>query len=364
MKQRLRAVASVPALRSKALASSSAEGWITGGRSSTANAPGLGISLAPHAWNSEPVPAAQSNVLVCVRVRPANHATSRSLAVNDGEVDGSDAWLVDERAAGLVEASAMHASVLGGPAPEEWRFDAVRCGSENSSVYDVAARDLVLCVGSSSSHSRPADILGRSCMHGYDTSIFAYGQTASGKTFTLTGSPSNPGVIPLAVRDVFAFIRSNPSRDFLLRASYLELYNETLRDLLSPSSSDDDDPSAQQLRVRQDPSTGNFFAAGAREEVVSCEAHVEALLRRGETKRRVAGTEWNARSSRSHTVFAIVVESREAGSAGEGAVRLSRLSLIDLAGSERAAGQQERRAEGAFINKRSVLHPRSTEPRR
>lgn len=192
-------------------------------------------------------------------------------------------------------------------------------------------------------------------MHGYDTSIFAYGQTASGKTFTLTGSPSNPGIIPLSIRDVFSFIRSHPSRDFLLRASYLELYNETLKDLLA-----DGDEGGAGVKVRQDPATGNFFPAGVREEVVSCEAHVEALLQRGELRRRVAGTEYNARSSRSHTVFVVTVESRDAGDVeGHGVVRTSRLSLIDLAGSERAVSQAERRAEGAFINKRCVrLTPR------
>jgi centromeric protein E len=71
-------------------------------------------------------------------------------------------------------------------------------------------------------------------MDGYNAVVFAYGQTASGKTFTLTGSPSNPGIIPLAISDLFSQIRSTPDREFLLRASYLELYNEAIIDLLSP----------------------------------------------------------------------------------------------------------------------------------
>lgn len=76
-------------------------------------------------------------------------------------------------------------------------------------------------------------------MSGYNSVIFAYGQTASGKTFTLTGSQNDPGVIPRAVEDVFRFIKGveGKGREWVLRASYLELYNEMLCDLLGPSSS-------------------------------------------------------------------------------------------------------------------------------
>lgn len=78
---------------------------------------------------------------------------------------------------------------------------------------------------------------------------------------------------------------------------------------------------------------------------------MEELLIRGERNRHVSGTDWNARSSRSHTIFAIVVESR-AGAGADGIVRRSKACLIDLAGSERATSDSTRRAEGAFINKR------------
>lgn len=82
-------------------------------------------------------------------------------------------------------------------------------------------------------------------MEGFDACVFAYGQTASGKTFTLTGTASNPGIIPQAVKDVFAYIRSHPSKDFLLRASFIEIYNEQIKDLLAPENDG-------QIKIRQD----------------------------------------------------------------------------------------------------------------
>ena len=155
--------------------------------------------------------------------------------------------------------------------------------------------------------------------------------------------------------DVFAYIRAHPNKEFLLRASYLEIYNEQLRDLLAdpPAMGDDGRPMPLPMssipRIRQDTHTKRFFVAPLREEVVTAEASVHDLLRRGEQARHVGATDLNARSSRSHTVFQLVVESKS-----DGVVTASSLSLIDLAGSERATSQAERRAEGAFIN-RSLL---------
>jgi centromeric protein E len=135
-------------------------------------------------------------------------------------------------------------------------------------------------------------------MEGFNAVIFAYGQTASGKTFTLTGSPSNPGIIPRSVTDLFAQIRRTPDREFLLRASYLELYNETIIDLLSPS--------ARELTLSEGKKKGEVVINGLTECAVRTEEDVRGLLRRGEESRKVGQTDWNARSSRSHCVFRIV----------------------------------------------------------
>ncbi|GAA5848696.1 hypothetical protein JCM9279_002743 [Rhodotorula babjevae] len=286
--------------------------------------------------------AGRDNVLVCVRVRPP--AAKLAAAAAQGADDR--AWQVDERTGKLQQ-------YAGGP---EYTFDSIVTASRNEVVYEEAGQDLVLAA-----------------MEGFDAVIFAYGQTASGKTFVLSGNEANPGIIPQAVSDIFTYIRDHPEKEFLLRASYLEIYNESLKDLL--------DPTAGPLKVRQDEQK-RFFVHPLREEVVTTEAQVAALLSRGADNRHVGQTDFNERSSRSHSVFQMTIESRDDPSFApsgslltsppatprrpgaiqtpntprlapgtDGVVRMSRLSLIDLAGSEQATSQMERRSEGAFINK-------------
>lgn len=113
-----------------------------------------------------------------------------------------------------------------------------------------------------------------------------------------SGTSENPGIIPQAVSDIFAYIRSHPRKEFLLRASYIEIYNEQLKDLLAPET-------AGQVKVRQDDKR-RFFVSPLREEVVTNEQHVSQLLARGELNRHTGQTDYNARSSRSHTVFQMV----------------------------------------------------------
>jgi centromeric protein E len=135
-------------------------------------------------------------------------------------------------------------------------------------------------------------------MEGFNALIFAYGQTASGKTHTLSGSPSEPGIIPLSIRDLFAQIRSSPDREFLLRASYLELYNEALLDLLSTDG--------KELSLSEGKKKGEVVVNGLTEIAVRTEEDVKRLLSVGEENRSVGRTDWNSRSSRSHCVFRLV----------------------------------------------------------
>lgn len=174
----------------------------------------------------------KENVKVTVRIRPA--AAKLASSVGHGNLD--EAWEVNERGA----------IVLKGGNGVDYNFDAVVKSIDNEAIYQAAAKDLVeaaMCgydaVGKFlSSFSRLFRIETDRFL------VFAYGQTASGKTFTLGGSSDNPGITPRAVDDIFAYIREHPEKDFLLRASYLEIYNETLKDLLSPE--------ATGLRIRQD----------------------------------------------------------------------------------------------------------------
>lgn len=202
-------------------------------------------------------------------------------------------------------------------------------------------------------------------MEGYHGTVFAYGMTGTGKTFSMQGTATNPGVIPLAITDIFSYIRETPHREFLLRVSYLEIYNERIHDLLAgPVAGMNGQPGPQEeIKLREDSKRG-VYATPLKEEIVQSPTQLLRVIARGDNARRVAGTQFNARSSRSHAVVQIVVESRERAPGPvvnpttnkrsaiiPGGVRVSTLSLIDLAGSEKAAENKERRTEGSHINK-------------
>ena len=200
-------------------------------------------------------------------------------------------------------------------------------------------------------------------MEGYHGTVFAYGMTGTGKTFSMQGTATSPGVIPLAITDIFSFIRETPHREFLLRVSYLEIYNEKIHDLLKPLTDAHAGHGSQpeEIKLREDPKRG-VFASPLKEEIVQSPTQLLRVIARGDQSRRTRSTQFNAQSSRSHAVVQIVVESRERPMHGTGhkekrnplvpgGVRVSTLSMIDLAGSERAAENKERRTEGAHINK-------------
>ena len=197
--------------------------------------------------------------------------------------------------------------------------------------------------------------------NGYNASLFAYGQTGSGKSYSMMGSDDDPGIIPRVCMALFYLIRRHyetvasdinagsniePSdRQYSVEASYLEIYNERIRDLL--------DPSRTNLRVREHPQTGVFV-----ENLSTCavESYKDVcdLLEMGLEQRTTASTNMNSESSRSHSVFTIVIRMQSLLASGKTAVRLCKLCLVDLAGSERAASTGAtgaRLKEGANINK-------------
>ncbi|KAG8389762.1 hypothetical protein BUALT_Bualt01G0012300 [Buddleja alternifolia] len=193
-------------------------------------------------------------------------------------------------------------------------------------VYDIAAQHVV-----------------GGAMEGINGTVFAYGVTSSGKTHTMHGEQKSPGIIPLAVKDVFGIIQETPGREFLLRVSYLEIYNEVINDLL--------DPTGQNLRIRED--SQGTYVEGIKEEVVLSPAHALSLIASGEEHRHVGSNNFNLLSSRSHTIFTLTIESSlRGGNEGE-EVALSQLHLIDLAGSESSKTETTglRRKEGSYINK-------------
>lgn len=190
-----------------------------------------------------------------------------------------------------------------------------------------------------------------STLAGVNGTIFAYGQTSSGKTHTMQGDSTHPGVIPLAIKDVFDNIGTTPDREFLLRMSYLEIYNEMIRDLLTPEHDN--------LKIHETVDR-KIYVGNLTEEIVTNADDVFQLLAKGEGNRHVGVTNMNERSSRSHTIFRMVIESRERNvddprsSMSADPVKISCLNLVDLAGSERVGhtgAEGIRLKEGGHINK-------------
>ncbi|XP_019381629.1 PREDICTED: centromere-associated protein E isoform X1 [Gavialis gangeticus] len=191
----------------------------------------------------------------------------------------------------------------------------------------------------------------KSAVQGYNGTIFAYGQTASGKTYTMMGNETSVGIIPKAIHDIFKLICAIPDREFLLRVSYMEIYNETITDLLC------DNRKKKPLGIREDVNR-NTYVEDLIEEVVVAPEQVLEWIRKGEKNRHYGETKMNQHSSRSHTIFRMIIESRErsdpANTNCDGAVMVSHLNLVDLAGSERArqtGAEGLRLKEGCNINR-------------
>ncbi|KAL8283257.1 hypothetical protein RQP46_006035 [Phenoliferia psychrophenolica] len=203
------------------------------------------------------------------------------------------------------------------------------CGQEE--VYDGSARELVGHV-----------------MNGFHSTVFAYGATGCGKTHTISGTQSQPGIVFLIMKDLFARIAAKSGEsDFSLKVSYLEIYNETIRDLLAPESGP--------LQLRE--SNGTATPAGLSSKEPTCASDVVEWITLGNQNRTVNATEANATSSRSHAVLSVTVTQKPKAGGMTDNTQSASLSVIDLAGSERASvtkNKGDRLIEGANIN-RSLL---------
>lgn len=194
---------------------------------------------------------------------------------------------------------------------------------------------------------------------GFNCTIFAYGMTGSGKTYTMSGSDSGPGIIPMCVNTVFDRINEGlPNKKFNVKVSYLEIYNERIFDLLnlpqgkpfgiaSNNMTNSANALVNDLKLRDDPRYG-VKVVGLTERNVSSKEELMRCISIGDHNRKTGETDFNTRSSRSHAVVLIRVFCTDELTGEE---VISTLSLCDLAGSERATGKQERRKEGAYINK-------------
>ncbi|XP_060705799.1 kinesin-like protein KIF13A isoform X4 [Hemiscyllium ocellatum] len=276
-----------------------------------------------------------SKVKVAVRVRPMNR---RELELNTKcvvEMEENQTVLHPPPCPNTSKADSRKG-------PKVFAFDHCFWSMDETNKAKYAGQEVVFkCLGEG--------IL-ENAFQGYNACIFAYGQTGSGKSFSMMGSVDVPGLIPRLCGALFGRVskEESESHTFKVEVSYMEIYNEKVRDLLDPKGS------RHTLKVREHKVLGPYVD-GLSQLAVTCFEDIESLMSEGNKSRTVAATNMNEESSRSHAVFSIILTQTlydlQSGTSGE---KVSKLSLVDLAGSERvsktgAAG--ERLKEGSNINK-------------
>lgn len=224
----------------------------------------------------------------------------------------------------------------------EFHFDQVfSADAPQEKVYNTVVRPLVPQV-----------------LSGYNCTVFAYGQTGTGKTYTMEGDRSNDrdswdgtGIIPRAVSQIFDTLRQR-GQEFAIRVSFLELYSEDAYDLLSPPED------TKKLRIYDDvQKKGSVKVDDLREISLESESDIFEILGRGSAKRQSAATLLNACSSRSHSIFTITVTIKINSIIDQEIIKIGKLNLVDLAGSENIArsGAQNKHAREAGNINQSLL---------
>ncbi|TMW64653.1 hypothetical protein Poli38472_011533 [Pythium oligandrum] len=248
------------------------------------------------------------SVRVCVRIRPLSTKEKQ---------DGRQQIVFALK--DTAEISLVNPEADGAEPPKKFTFDAaIPSEATQMDVYNKAATEIV-----------------ESVVNGFNGTIFAYGQTGAGKSHTMEGysePPEEKGIIPNSFKHIFDRIaEESSSKQFMVYASYLEIYNEEIRDLLA------NDPK-NRLELKENLETGVYVKDLISRQVTGA-AEIDAVMQQGKKNRSVGATLMNQTSSRSHSMFTITVEacSNAVGVDGKQHICVGKLNLVDLAGSERQA---------------------------
>ncbi|KAH3758818.1 kinesin-II 85 kDa subunit [Pelomyxa schiedti] len=254
------------------------------------------------------------NMRVFVRVRPLNPMELR-------ENQTSVVQLAPELCSARIE--------VPGRMPHNYTFDGV-FGEESTQkqIYSRAAANVIDGV-----------------LEGFNGTIFAYGQTASGKTYTMSGGTTedDKGIIPHAIDHIFHHIAQDTSREFVVSVACLEIYCEKITDLLGKSE--------ERLKLRLD-EKGKFQVQGLKPRIANNPAAILKKMNKANDRRHVGKTNMNERSSRSHSIFQIIIESKKKNSESNDVLK-AKLNLVDLAGSER---QKKTQAEGKRLQEATKIN--------
>lgn len=273
--------------------------------------PASRVNRTPASTPGGPKAAKEDKIVVTVRLRPLS---TREQAAKD-----QVAWeCIDEQ-------TIVHKTPLNDRSmqPSSFTFDKVfGPASVTETVYEEGVKNVAL-----------------SSLMGINATIFAYGQTSSGKTFTMRG------ITEKAVTDIYNHIMNTPEREFTIRISGLEIYNENVRDLLNSES-------GRNLKLLDDPEKGTVVEKLV-EETATNDLHLRRLISVCEAQRQVGETALNDNSSRSHQIIRLTIQSTLRESSGCIRSYVASLNFVDLAGSERAAQTHAdgvRLREGCHIN--------------
>ncbi|XP_043790092.1 kinesin-like protein Klp61F [Apis laboriosa] len=271
-------------------------------------------------------------IQVFVRIRPINNSEKNDKCTNILEIPNDKEVIVHERPYDKISKKFKFNSVFGPSAKQ-------------INVYNVVVNPLLEQV-----------------LAGYNCTVFAYGQTGTGKTFTMEGinkelnlywhSDSSAGMIPRSLSHLFDKLQALETQEYTVRVSFLELYNEDIFDLLSNNHD------ASKLRLYEDTSKkGAVIVHGLEEVTIHNTSEVYKILKKGSDKRQTAATFMNTQSSRSHTIFSITVHMKESTIDGEEILKTGKLNLVDLAGSENVgrSGSVDKRAREAGNINQSLL---------
>lgn len=258
----------------------------------------------------------EEKIFVSVRMRPLNEREVARHEVCDWECINNSTIIFKSNIY-------MHERTM---VPTAYTFDRV-FGSEcpTKQVYEEGVKEIALAA-----------------VNGINSSIFAYGQTSSGKTYTMSG------ITEYAVADIFEYMDQHKERKFVLKFSAMEIYNEAVRDLLSTDSTP--------LRVLDDPEKGTVIERLIEETLIDWN-HLQELLYICEAQRQIGETSLNETSSRSHQIIRLTVESSAREYSISASTLTATVNFVDLAGSERASqtlAAGARLKEGSHIN-RSLL---------
>lgn len=237
-------------------------------------------------------------VKVAIRVRPMNSTEKSNNSVNCIEMDRTNNTVTIVKTDGPAD-------------PKSFSFDAVYDQySTQRSVYDEVAFPMV-----------------ESVFEGYNGTIFAYGQTGCGKTWTMMGDMNNPdkmGIIPNTFNHIFGYINTEGAgKNYRVKCSFIEIYQEEIRDLLNTNVKN-------KLDLREDPKLG-VFAKDLTMTIVCGAKELEKCLNQGNKNRHTGATLMNAESSRSHCIFTIYVEMMDESNTKNSKVKAGKLNLVDLA---------------------------------